>query len=111
MEDLFLFYMTINVLLLMKIVYGVKVMMNRFKRYTNMNRVMTNLTYGTVSFLFMTFSVVQAAGITEDKDHLIKPEYTGIIVTGVFIVLSCYFMLIAKHFNLSVRKRREEEKV
>lgn len=58
MEDLFLFYMTINILLLIKIIYGVKVIMRGFKRYTNTNRVLTNLTYGTISFFYVAFSIV-----------------------------------------------------
>lgn len=111
MEDLFLFYMTINILLVIKIVYGIKVIMKGFKKYTNTNRVLTNLTYGTISFFYVAFSIVQATGITEDKDRLVKPEYTGIMVSGAYIAVSCYFVLIAKHFNLTVRRRRQEAKI
>ena len=55
-----------NILLIFKIVYSIKFIMNKFDKYSNTNRVITNMTYGGIIFFNLAFSIVMATGITDD---------------------------------------------
>lgn len=58
MEDLFLFYMCMNVLLIFKMVYSIKLILKNFKKYSNTNVVISKMTYGGLIFFNLCFSIV-----------------------------------------------------
>ena len=103
MEDLFLFYMCMNVLLVFKIVYSIKLILKKFKRYSNTNFVISKMTYGGLVFFNLCFSIVQATGITEDAYTQLPSSYTGLIFTGCLAVVCIYLVYAAHYFNEKVR--------
>ena len=103
LEDLFLFYMIMNILLLFKIVYSIKFIINKFDKYSNTNRVITNMCYGGLIFFNLAFSIVMATGITDDTYVQIPTSYAGFAFTICLAVVNIYLIFCAYYLNQKVR--------
>jgi hypothetical protein len=97
--DVFLFFTTNVCLLLIKIGYGVIVILKRFKQFTNTYGVLTTLCYSLI--LFLDFAM--AAYLAKNEK-----DWTGFIFAFCLMLVLIYFIMIAKALNKKVAKERKE---
>lgn len=98
--DLFLFYSTNVALLIIKTVYGIKVIQRKFKQYTSTYHVLTTLVSLLVSFLDFALSAYLANE---------KSNWYGFIFAFCFLLISIYFIMLTKALSKKVAEEKEVE--
>lgn len=99
--DLFLFYSTNVCLLMIKMWYGVTVIVKKFKEYTNTYAAITNVSNLLIVFLDFAMAIYIA------KE---RGEWYGFIFVFGMLVISIYFILITRALNFKVREARNAAK-
>lgn len=99
--DLFLFFTTNLALLLIKIVYGLKVIQHKFKSYTHTYEVLTQLIMLLVCFLDLALTIYLT--------HQIGNWHGWPFLAGLLLI-SIYFIILSKSLATKVKAAKEAAK-